>query len=57
MLGVQTYEVDVKLAPVNMGPWNFDSDNLQRINNYGKPKLQTCWQLKVKIHILFYGDN
>jgi hypothetical protein len=62
MADIRTSEVDAKLAPVNVDPWDLygiTSTNKQRLLRplLRKPKIRTWRAEKDKIHILFYGHN
>jgi hypothetical protein len=64
MADVQTSEVDTKFAPVNVTPWNCEFSQVFKgrttFNKIIFTKYEECelgGRLKVKIRILFYGDN
>jgi hypothetical protein len=64
MAVVQTSGVEAKLATVNVRPWNFVCwqmfEGWTNITGTIFVKNQKCergGRLKVKIHVLFYGDN
>jgi hypothetical protein len=64
MVGFQATEMDAKLAPVNLGPYSFVwRQILRRWTTFYKTtftrfqKYERGRRLKVKIHILFYGEN
>jgi hypothetical protein len=61
---VQTSEVDAKLAPFHVGPWNFaydryskDKQLLEKTIFVKNKKYEHGARLNVKIHGLFCGDN
>jgi hypothetical protein len=64
MADFQTSEVDAKLAPVNMGPWNFvywyilkGWTTFNETIFVKNKKYEHGGRLNVKIHSLFCGDN
>jgi hypothetical protein len=63
MAGVQTSELNAKLAPLNVLPWNFATDRSSEDDNFNKTifakseKYERGGRLIFKINILFYDNN